>query len=156
LRGLNITIMTEVDLIRKLLNHWKRNNIPFESVCRKNLNVLLNNLDITLPKDFQELYGNINGTVDCDHEGFLFYRWEDLITMGRKFSLERNDEFYNVVMFIDYREASWWYGVAIKDDSYEIGIIANERRFKPITNSLETFIDLYIKDSEVLYDYGGF
>jgi hypothetical protein len=148
--------MAEVEFIRKLINHWERNNTPFAFVYRKEVNRILNNTDIKLPKDFQKLYENVNGTVDCDHEGFLFYRWEDITTMGKKFSLKRNDEFYNVLIFIDYMQASWWYGVAIKGDSYEIGIIANERRFKPITNSLETFIDLYIEDSEILYDYGGF
>ncbi|SHN37623.1 SMI1/KNR4 family protein [Mucilaginibacter sp. OK098] len=145
--------MAKVELIRKLLNYWKRNNVSFEYVNPVEVNYMLNRTDITLPKDFQELYKNVNGTADCDHEGFLFYRQEDIITMGKKFSLDKNDEFYNVAIFIDYMQGSWWYGVNIEGNSYEIGIIPHKRRFKPIANSLETFIDLYIEDSEILYDY---
>jgi len=147
--------MAKTAFIHKLLNHWERNNTAYRPGTG-NMNSAPGDTGIILPDDFRELYKNTNGTIDCDHNGFLFYRREELTTMGSKFSLNRNDEFYNVVMFIDYMQASWWYGAAIKDNSYEIGIIANEKRFKPITDSLETFINLYIEDSAILYDYSGF
>jgi len=145
--------MVSVEVINKLISHWKKNDILYSTGVE--LKGTLVNTDIILPTDFQELYKKVNGTIDCDNEGFLFYRWQDLLTMGEKFSLAQNDDFYKVVIFIDYMQASWWYGVSIEGNNYEIGIIANEKRFKPITNSLNTFIDLYIDDSEILYDYGG-
>ncbi len=148
--------MAQVEFVVKLLDYWKKNGIPYKSVLNREVNFKLRNTDITLPTDFQELYKNINGNIDCDQNGFWFYGWEDLTTMGKRFALKKSDRLYNVVIFIDYMQASWWYGIDIKGNNYEIGIIANEKRFKSITNSLERFVDLYIDDSEILYDYGGF
>ena len=145
--------MAKIELVSKLINHWKKSNL----LCGSPLTSITSNESyqayVTLPEDFKELYKNINGTADDDDEGFLFYRQQDLITMGKKFSLDEADELYNVVIFIDYMQSSWWYGVRTTGNGYEIGIIPHEKKFKPIAIALENFIDLYIADSERLYDY---
>jgi len=40
-----------------------------------------------------------------------------------------------------------------KENKYVIGIIPDNLSFKPITSTLEEFIELYLGDSSKLYDY---
>jgi hypothetical protein len=143
----------EIATIESLISHWKKSNVYSPSKEPFLLDYRLGNKGIKLPEDFKYLYQFVGGTTDLDDEMFFFFAPDELTTMGAKFSLGNADPFRDIVIFIDYMHASWWYGFRVTDDGYEIGIIPMENKFKVITNSLTDFINLYISDSEILYDY---
>lgn len=106
---------------------------------------------IPLPIDFQQLYATANGMKDSDKEGFLLYPLEDIVSLETKFNISNSNS--NIYVFADYLQSSWWYGFRVLENgTYEIGIIPYEDKFKPITNSLFDFIELYLEDSAPLYD----
>jgi hypothetical protein len=142
----------EIEIMNKVVNHWKANEV-LSNGNRNWSNRLLNEAHIKLPNDLIDLYRLSNGTSDYDEEGFLFYAYEELVTMGLKFSLETSNQLYNIVLFIDYMQESWWYGLKIKPNGYEIGIISASNNFKMISESLAEFFKLYLEDSEILYEY---
>jgi hypothetical protein len=144
----------EIGEINKLIDYWKKNNLSISRIGIADLNNILNIKRFFLPNDFKELYVYANGIDDCDSEGFLFYKIEDLETMGEKFSLDKGSDLYNIVLFADYMQQSWWYGIKlIHNENYEIGIVATSLKFKKIANSLSDFITLYLEDSQILYEY---
>jgi hypothetical protein len=112
-----------------------------------------------LPSDFIDFYVNVNGMSylfpnDYDKNGFLFYPVEELITMQEEFSLMEESDLGSIVIFADYLLKCWYYGFRInKDFSYSIGIIPHAKKFKPITNSLDEFISLYLEHSDILADH---
>jgi hypothetical protein len=142
-----------MEAINKLIFHWKKCNVylpPEESFL---MDYRLGAKNMTLPEDFKVLYRLVNGTSDWDNIAFVFYGIQRLITMGSRFSLSENDPLGDVIIFADYMDESWWYGVKLTEDGYNIGIIPTEDRFKAITTSLTDFIHLYLTESDKLSDY---
>lgn len=145
--------MAKIDLSFMLISYWQKENVRFESPVQLAAKYVSNDMYKFLPQEFKELYQNVNGTDEYDNQGFLFYRQQNLITMGKKFFLDKDSELYGIIIFADYMHENWWYGIRITEQGYEIGIIPSGKRFKPITTSLEHFVNLYMEDSEMLYDY---
>jgi hypothetical protein len=59
------------------------------------------------------------------------------------------------LIFAEFMHKSWWYAVKFSKygEGYEIGIVSSADKFKLITRSLGEFIQLYMKDASVLYEY---
>lgn len=139
-------------VIEELISYWGSN--AQNPLKEKDIDRLLSSKDIVLPEDFEVLYKYVNGIKEQDNEGFLFYKLEDLRTMGSKFNLEGNNSLKDIVLFGDYMLSSWWYGLKVNHDrSYEVGIVPTSMDFKMITCSLAKFIKLYMEDSPLLYEY---
>jgi hypothetical protein len=115
-----------------------------------------------LPTDFIKFYTQVNGMSEfyLDQEGFSFCPIAELVTLE---TWEKNyngvrypslpEELQHIIIFVDYLYACWIYGVQVADENtYSIGIIAEYGQFNVITNSLQDFIELYLVDSEKLYD----
>ena len=143
----------EVTTIFALKEYWGTNGITSTNdEC--DINKILVTKELLLPHDFILFFKFLNGMNEQDEEGFLFYKIENLINMKRKFDFSVNSLLSDIVIFADYMYESWWYGVkTINDDEYEIGIISTAEIFKKISNSYEEFIQLYITDSPLLYEY---
>lgn len=153
--GLN-KIMTAISL---LIENWKKQNINITPMSNREIESFIKKTTIPLPNDFKELYSKVNGMKnlypnEIDEEGFLFYPIESIISAENEFE---NSELRNkskIYIFAEYMHKSWWYGLEIiSDENYVIGIIPDKDTFKPITNSLSVFIELYIENSSKLYDY---
>ncbi|RYY35369.1 MAG: hypothetical protein EOP46_10295 [Sphingobacteriaceae bacterium] len=110
---------------------------------------------LQLPEDFIKFYQWFDGTEDLDDfAGFFFYPLNELESANSKLRNADNPELNNVILFLDYLINCWWYGVRIVNEcKYEILIVASENEYKVITDSLNDFIDLYLNDNNVLYDY---
>ncbi|MFD2717117.1 hypothetical protein ACFST9_00220 [Hymenobacter monticola] len=63
-----------------------------------------------------------------------------------------------LTVFVDYMLTSWEYGLlpAASGTGYEIGILPVRSVFKVITTSLATFLNLYLEDAPVRYDYNTY
>jgi hypothetical protein len=146
-------------IIKNLMEYWQNSGIIIEGKDIRSIEDIANERKIFLPSDFIKFYANVNGMSylfpnECDKNGFLFYPVEGLITMQEEFSLNEESDLRSIVIFSDYLQKSWYYGFRInKDFSYSIGIIPHAKKFKPITNSLDDFISLYLEHSDVLADY---
>ena len=90
-----------------------------------------------------------------DNEGFLFYPLEELTTLEDEFGISRDSGVENCLIFAEYMHKSWWYGVKFSkfEDKYEIGIVSSADKFTIITRNLGEFIQLYMNDASVLYEY---
>jgi hypothetical protein len=154
-----------MEMIYKLINYWKFQNIHVQLNSLDHIRKILESKSIMLPDDFIEYYQQVNGMgelyADFDKEGFSFYPIEELKTLETYHenyyrSRYKDDlgELKNIVIFADYMHESWLYGLNVIDnDTYSIGISALYGQFKVITNSLQDFVKLYLEDSEVLYNY---
>lgn len=142
----------EIDLINELITYWRNNNISIKKKSMLEINEILRKRKLVLPNDFKLLYKYANGADKYDKEGFLFYSIEHIVSVSKKFSTD--NKLNNVLLFADYLQQSWWYGLNIIDNNnYQIGIIPNNNYFKIITTSLSDFIKLYLQDSHLLYEY---
>lgn len=147
--------------IEKLISYWKNQSITSEKLSPDKIEEFEKWRHIQLPQDFKEYYKRANGMKlyypnDTDAEGFLFYSLENVISAEDEFEGKGDELSFNpIYIFAEYMHKSWWYGLKLNDmkDTYEIGIIPYVNRFKVITNSLSEFIDLYLQDSSMLYDY---
>lgn len=143
----------EIDIIFALKKHWNKNGIT--SVNSENdIKKILAFKNLILPYDFVFFFKHLNGTSEQDEEGFHFYKIENLIDMKEKFNLEMTSPVSDIMIFADYMAESWWYGIKMdKDEGYEIGIISSSEDFKRISNSFEEFINLYLIDSPLIYEF---
>jgi len=146
-------------IINLLIGYWRKQSIDIIPKSISDIESLVTQNAILLPSDFKELYSKVNGMKnlypnEMDEEGFLFYPIEAIISAKDEFE---NSELINkdrVYIFAEYMHKSWWYGLeVISDNKYTIGIIPDKNTFKPITNSLVEFMELYIDNSTKLYDY---
>jgi len=91
---------------------------------------------------------------EIDEEGFLLYPVEAIVSADNELqncNLVNKDKIF---MFAEYMHKSWWYGFELKEgNKYIIGIIPDNSSFKPITSTLEEFIELYLGNSPKLYGY---
>jgi hypothetical protein len=139
--------MNSVD---KFISHTGNDGILNPPVIAEHLEAILRENNIILPNDFKAFYLAANGMNDQDKEGFLFHSIEELIDVTKEFkSWVDSDTF----LFVDYLTRSWFYAVRLEGDSYTIGIVPHANKFVPITHSLSEFIELYIQDDNVLYNW---
>jgi SMI1-KNR4 cell-wall len=146
-------------IITQLIEFWQNQKIIILSKTKQEIDNIEKNSPVILPSDFRKLYERVNGMGnfypnEIDEEGFLFYPIEGIISVNDEFknsSLENNK---TIFLFAEYMHKSWWYGFDVSSNGdYVIGIIPEKNKFKPITNSLAEFIELYMEDSPLLYDY---
>ncbi|OOQ58338.1 SMI1/KNR4 family protein [Mucilaginibacter pedocola] len=137
----------------ELTNHWKRCGVYMPPDEFGLLDHRLRNEGILLPQDFIDLYRVSNGTSDWDDSSITFYGVGGLITMGSRFSLPENHSMQSVVIFADYMDESWWYGVNLNQEGYEIVIISSGDKLNIVARSLDEFIQLYLADSDILSNY---
>ncbi|UYQ91126.1 hypothetical protein MKQ68_13590 [Chitinophaga horti] len=89
----------------------------------------------------------------ADDEGFLF-PVETISPITAELGNVHFPSKQRIFAFAEYMHKSWWYNVhIIDDDASEVGIIPDSSSFKPITQSLATLIELYLRNSSKLYDY---
>ena len=145
--------------IHLLSERWITQRVVNPSTINPDSNLIVQKGSDHLPDDFIQFYSTVNGMQDfypneMDEEGFLFYPKEAVNAASAEFehgSLRNNNRLF---IFAEYMHKSWWYGDNVNSsEDYVIGIIPHENLFKPITNSLSEFIELYLKDSFKLYDY---
>ena len=146
-------------VVEPLMKYWRKQNIDIIPKSVSDIEIWMSEKGIFLPGDFKELYSKANGMKNfypnrMDEEGFLFYPIDSIISVKDEFE---NSELINnnrVYIFAEYMHKSWWYGLEIMgNNNYTIGIIPDKDTFKPISNSLIEFIELYIENSSKLYDY---
>jgi len=147
--------------INRLIDYWKEQGLAITPNSLRSIDAFESKKHIHLPDDFKEYFSMVNGMSsyypnDIDNEGFLFYPLEELVTLQEEFSTEVDVDCNScILIFAEYMHKSWWYGIRLNDISgtYEIGIIPDKERFKSITTSLSTFIDLYLQNASALYQY---
>lgn len=148
--------LTEIDSsIDHLIDYWIGQGIditPIEIETRPW------NGYLTLPSDFRKFYSMVNGMKsyypnDVDQEGFLFYPVEALAPVEKEFGNSALSQ-RKIQIFAEYLHKSWWYGFEVTGtDDYAIGIIPDENTFKPIASSLAGFIEMYLSNSDTLYNH---
>ena len=154
-----MAIENTILIIDRLIEHLENQNIEINGKSFDDVEDILLADRLLLPADFKSFYSIVNGMEsfypnDTDDEGFLIYPFEAVISAHEEMENPtfKNSEF--TFIFADYMHNSWQYAYQVNEDgSYLIGIIPEDSTFKPITHSLFDFIQLYIEDSEVLYDY---
>jgi SMI1 / KNR4 family (SUKH-1) len=146
-------------IISRLVEFWRNQSIVIFTKTEQEIDNIEKNISFILPNDFREFYKNVNGMQmlypnEIDNEGFLFYPVEAIISSSKEFHNTGIMNKEKTFIFAEYMHKSWWYGFELQSqDSYVIGIIPDKDTFKPITNSLIDFIQLYLEDSPKLYDY---
>jgi hypothetical protein len=150
--------------IEELLRYWQEQNIVSQGVTAADIHKAEKRLGIKLPSDIIRLYERANGMETLypnytDKEGFLFHPIQELTTFDHEFRHEGNEGALNgsrCIIFLNYLQRSWYYGILIKPDrpdEYEIIIIPDASRYKTICASISEFIRIYISNSELLYEY---
>ncbi|MEO0584737.1 MAG: SMI1/KNR4 family protein [Bacteroidota bacterium] len=146
-------------MIDLLIDFWRNQNIKILAKTPREIDIIERQKAIILPIDFRELYLRVNGMEEfypneIDDEGFLFYPLAELVSVNTEFENSSMINKEKVFIFAEYMHRSWWYGFEVTgSNEYLIGIISDNTSFKPITNSLAEFIELYIENSPKLYDY---
>lgn len=146
-------------VLTRLIEFWQKQNITILAKTKQEINQIEKSNFLNLPNDFKEFYQKANGMVmlypnEFDEEGFLFYPIDVIQSVSNEFEHSGLVNRDRIFIFADYMHKSWWYGYELIDSvNYVIGIIPDKDTFKPITNSLEEFIELYIENSPRLYDY---
>lgn len=145
--------------VQALTTFWDNQQLKFEHGSKEKTERFEKLKGFELPSDFKEFYSLINGMEklypnDMDSNGFLIYPIEAINPARNEFKASQMGNINNVFIFCEYMHRSWWYGCDVIDkDNYVIGIIPDKDSFKPICRSLVEFIELYLSDSSVLYDY---
>jgi len=146
-------------MIDLLVAYWRKQGIDIVPKSMIDIENWTIQNSIVLPTDFKALYSKVNGMTslypnEMDEEDFLFYPIEAIILAKDEFEISELISASRVYIFAEYMHKSWWYGVeVISHNNYTIGIIPDKDTFKPITNSLIEFIEIYIENSSKLYDY---
>jgi SMI1 / KNR4 family (SUKH-1) len=145
--------------IQTLIQYWKQQGISTLPGNPEKVEDFEKLNSFALPYDFREFYSLVNGMEgfypnEIDKNGFLFYPIEAIVSAAVELPNSKMKNIGRIFLFCEYMHVSWWYGCDVIDtDNYNIGIIAGRNSFKPICTSLAEFIELYIIDSPVLYDY---
>ena len=149
--------------LQKLVQSWTRQGVacpPMLPSCVRAATAS----NIVLPPDFVQLYSTANGTPDlypnemdenyCSFlpvEALRAATKEWLIISDERATLER----VNVIAFVDFMHLSWEYGLitAANGKDYQIGIMPGNNEFKVLATSLAIFLQWYVEDADILYDY---
>lgn len=140
-------------ILDEMIIYWKTQDISLTKGCSDEaIMSFQESMNIVLPSDFVFFFKTVNGMEslypnETDQAGFLFYPLN-------KIEAKKNGQSEIYLIFVDYMHRSWQYYLKIlESDNYEIGITATEASFKKITNSLTDFLEYYMSDDEVLYDW---
>jgi len=144
---------------KELIEFWKLQKIVSSGNAIDDILHFESSKGLKLPDDFRRFFLLTNGMADLfpnyfDDKCFLFYPLQALsILDDEQLGISRISSSENYLIFADYMNRSWWYGVKFSKfgEDYQIVIISSS--VKVITQSLAEFIRLYIVDAPVLYDY---
>jgi hypothetical protein len=140
-------VITSNHAVLETIDFWKSQQIDTTHITLKYIAQVMTEKAFVLPIDFVNFYLQVNGMEKLypnysDTEGFLFYPVEAL------YYTQDNQ----TLVFADYMQCSWWYGVqAETEEKYTIGILPTRDQFIPLTNSLEEFLGWYRQDHEMMY-----
>jgi hypothetical protein len=151
--------------INDLVVYWNNQNIDSKRNVLNDIISTEKSLGVTLPPDIKQYFLNLNGMERfypnfTDQAGFLFYPLEYLTTYEDEFNQTDSNTVFGqdrCVIFANFMQKSWWYGILIKKDNpseYSIIIIPGDNLYKIVANSFAQFIEYYINDSPKLYDHG--
>ena len=137
-----------------LVAYWKKQNI---TVIQNSSENILQQIEaekaIALPEDFREFYAEVNGMSKADSKGFLFYPLQKVVLAKAIKKITSSKKNAGILIFGEYMRKTWFYGIQLREDgAYTIGLVSKKGTFKPITNFLAEFFDLYMEDSSRLYD----
>lgn len=149
-----------------LQQHWQNQSLLPAPDPTADVVAIAQRNSVTLPADFAAFYQRANGMAltypnDFDAEGFYFPPVEALCSCPQElliYSGRGVDQLTTMLtVFVDYMHTSWEYGFipTASGTGYEIGIRPSRGEFKVITTSLATFLNLYLEDALVLYDYNN-
>ncbi|WP_324679281.1 hypothetical protein [Hymenobacter sp. GOD-10R] len=150
-------------MLSALSAFWKQQAITCPPVELPYVQAIAEANKVILPPDFEQLYRTVNGTPDL-YPNFLDDRYCSFLPVEALRTEEKEVlviacntatlKTERVTVFVDYMHRSWEYGFIVNDnENYQIGIIPTNDVFKVITTSLATFLEWYIADADVLYDY---
>jgi hypothetical protein len=150
-------VIENLAVLESLVAYWKKQHIPVKPNAEEALERAAAK-KIALPYDFKEFYSEVNGMdafypCKSDGKGFLFYPLQAIVPARKIAEIAVSKKNGNILIFAEYMQKTWWYGIQQHEDGdYTIGLVSRKGTFKPITNFLEEFIDLYLVDSSRLYD----
>lgn len=157
----NAILLATLDALQQ---HWQHQSILPALEPTADVVAIAQRNGVSLPADFAALYQRANGMAltgyqDFDEEGFYFPPVEALRSEPQELLVYSGRGVDRVAttltLFVDYMHTSWDYGFipTASGTGYEIGIRPCLGEFKVITTSLATFLNLYLEDAMVLYDY---
>jgi hypothetical protein len=157
----NAILLATLDALQQ---HWQHQSLLPALEPTADVVTIAKRKGVWLPADFAALYQRANGMAltgyqNFDKNGFYFPPVEALraepqallVYSGR--GIERLTT--TLTVFVDYLHTSWEYGFIpmASGTGYQIGIRPCLGEFKVITTSLATFLNLYLEDALILYDY---
>lgn len=146
-------VIENLSVVESLVAYWKKQNIAVIQNSIQEIEHVEAEKTIRLPEDFKEFYLELNGMNKADSKGFLFYPLQKLNPVKRVAEITSLKKNAGILVFAEYKNKTWWYGIQLHDDGdYTIGLVSKKGNFKPITNFLAEFVDLYLEDSSRLYD----
>lgn len=151
-------VIENLAVVESLVAYWKKQNIPVISNSIEDIERTEAKKGISLPHDFKEFYAEVNGMAShypskADSRGFLIYPLQAVTPVRKVSEITASKRNGSILVFAEYMEKTWWYGVQLNEEGdYTIGLVTRKGGFKPITNFLAEFIDLYMEDSSRLYD----
>lgn len=151
-------VIENLAVVESLVAEWKKQNIPVIQNSIEDIECMEAKKMISLPHDFKEFYLEVNGMssyypAKADSRGFLIYPVQAVTPVKKIAEIASSKRNGSILIFAEYMEKTWWYGVQCNEDGdYTIGMVTRKGEFKPITNFLSEFIDLYLDDSSRLYD----
>jgi hypothetical protein len=144
--------------VKELIEFWKLQKIISPGNTLDEIRHFENSKSVRLPEDFKRYFLLTNAMVEIfptyfDDNGFLFYSLQALETLDEWLGISQASGSENCLIFADYMNRSWSYGVKFSNfsENYEIVIITSST--KVVTHSLSAFIRLYLDNSPLLYDY---
>jgi hypothetical protein len=157
--------VTDQTVLARLVAHWNTEKISGKAKSFLEIERFEKDNKVKLPSEFREYFTIVNGMENLypnysDSEGFLFYPLEHLKTYENELRSPLPKMYGGVadpycVIFADYLQKSWWYGMVLEhaSNSYSIVIIPSAGNYKILSNSFFEFLNMYIDDSAKLYDY---
>lgn len=151
-------VIENLAVVESLVAYWKGQNIPVIQHSIEEVERIAEKKMLSLPEDFKEFYAEVNGMASfypakSDSRGFLIYPLQAVTPAKKVAEITSSKRTGSILIFAEYMEKTWWYGVQLNEDGdYTIGLLTKKGVFKPITNFLAEFIDLYMEDSSKLYD----
>jgi hypothetical protein len=152
--------------LNKLKLFWNSSKIfNFETATPKDIQLFYSRTNLILPEDLGEYFQTLNGTnEDYDENLFKFYSlsqfkkinetykdWKGVPEYGDIVYSFKNYE--NCFVFADYSFSIFAYALKLyprQTETNEVYIISGGV-YKIIANSFKAFLDLYLKDSPLLY-----
>lgn len=150
--------------IHSIIERWRSEGLRIAEPCTTaQIKEFELRHSIRLPADFKAYLLSVNGMApdcrsDVDGRGFSFWplqricsAFDDLKCAG----MSPLDHFRAYFIFADYLQWSWVYAIQLGSKESAIGKIVRvdtPERLLDVSNSFTEFLELYLADSDRLYD----